>query len=199
MCGNSVAEIVGWESGEGHEDLSWLSEGESVVTGIRTNISGNVRASSSSSASPLPKFDSFTTINILPSKQEMLPVARLIALNTFCQFANTSATPTRQPISQHRGLWGVLSVPSARQFNFDSKLSICAARPADRSRNCERLSNSACFSAMREVRMCGGRKRAGGWDVDVECGVVGSSIEGREYGLFCRDDMLVNESWSRRG
>jgi hypothetical protein len=27
--------------------------------------------------------------------------------------------------------------------------------------------------------------------VDVECGVVGSSIEGREYGLFCSDDILL--------
>jgi hypothetical protein len=33
---------------------------------------------------------------------------------------------------------------------------------------------------MREVRICGGRKRAEGWFVDEECGVVGSNIDGRE-------------------
>jgi hypothetical protein len=31
--------------------------------------------------------------------------------------------------------------------------------------------------------------------VDVECGVVGSSMEGREYGRFCKDDILVKERW----
>lgn len=31
--------------------------------------------------------------------------------------------------------------------------------------------------------------------MDVECGVVGSSMEGREYGRFCKDDILVKERW----
>ena len=47
-----------------YEDLSWSSTGESDVTGIRTNISGNVRSSSPSSLSP-PKFANFTTVNNL--------------------------------------------------------------------------------------------------------------------------------------
>jgi hypothetical protein len=75
----------------GYDDLSWPSD---VVTGILTNISGNVRPSSSSPSLP-PKFANFTTVNS-PLVKTCIPVARLIALNTFCQFANTSATPTHQ-------------------------------------------------------------------------------------------------------
>ena len=138
------------------------------MTGIRTNISGNVLSSSSAPAND----DTLTTHQHHPHWH--IPVARLIARNTFCQLANTSATPPIRPILKNttkqriqrvglRGcLWGVLSVPSARHCNLDSKFSICAARAADKSRNCERFSYSACFSAMRDVRMCGGRKRAAG-------------------------------------
>ena len=60
-------------------------------------------------------------------------------------------------------LWGgVLSVPSAKHCNLTSNPSICVASAADKSRSWTRFSYSACFSAIRDVRMWVGRKRAGG-------------------------------------
>ena len=122
-----------------HDDSSASSV---VLAGIRTNISGKLRSSCSS-----PKEESFTHINTI--FKENLPVARLIARNTLSQFASTSAIPTSIHVSSEN----ILCVPLARQCNFDSRFSICKANPAERSRNCVRLSNSACFSAIREVRM----------------------------------------------
>jgi len=79
-----------------------------------------------------------------------------------------------------------LSVPSARQCNFASKFSIWVAKEPDKSRNWDKFSYSACFSAIRDVRIWGGRNLEGGWFVEDAWGVVGSSIEGREY-LFWTD------------
>jgi hypothetical protein len=134
-------------------DYDFCSSG--VVTGIRTSISGNVLSSLSS----VPANDETLTIISLPSKWRV-PVARLIARKIFCQFASTSATPPVSPPTKPRpnragweGIRGVLSVPSAKHCNLASNPSICVASAADKSRSWTKFSYSACFSAIRDVRM----------------------------------------------
>lgn len=66
-----------------------------------------------------------------------IPLAICIALSTVFQLAMTAATA---------------SVPLLNVPNFSSSCCICPARPADRSRNCFRLSSSSFFSLMRDCR-----------------------------------------------
>lgn len=53
------------------------------------------------------------------------------------------------------------SVPSERVANFSSSIDICPAKPALRSLNCFKFSNSAFFSLIRATRR-------GDWPEDVE-------------------------------
>lgn len=80
--------------------------------------------------------------------------AILMARMTLCQLPSTVAMAVAGISFQvHRMvICSLPSVPSDRVASFFSNIDICSARPALRSRNCFRFSNSALFSLIRATR-----------------------------------------------